>query len=190
MPLDDNVTTASFELNNALNVSRIVDEHRPPDPRVAQPAGFLRPAELSRAAAERQAEHSDLHLRRPPDRHRRFAGLRHQVRRDPQRLCLPDVSGALVSGQRLHRRPLHGRPADHRSDRLSRDGERHRDAPTRRPATRPPTRSSYTQPSFPGSIAVVQGDPVKVTSQGVTTTLYFRDKQERWRKPTAKRPAR
>ena len=25
-PLDDNVTTASFELNNALNVSRIVDE--------------------------------------------------------------------------------------------------------------------------------------------------------------------
>ena len=26
MPLDDNITSASFELNNALNVSRVVDE--------------------------------------------------------------------------------------------------------------------------------------------------------------------
>lgn len=35
----------------------------------------------------------------------------------------------------------------------------------------------YTKPSFPGSIAVVQGDPVKVSSEGVTTSVYFRDKQ-------------
>jgi aminopeptidase N len=35
----------------------------------------------------------------------------------------------------------------------------------------------YTKPSFPGSIAVVQGDPVKVNSEGVTTSLYFRQKQ-------------
>src|ERR1700722_11926135 len=28
-PVDDNITTASFELNNALNVSRIVDETGP-----------------------------------------------------------------------------------------------------------------------------------------------------------------
>ena len=35
----------------------------------------------------------------------------------------------------------------------------------------------YTKPSFPGSIAVVQGEPVRVTSQGVTTSLYFRQKQ-------------
>ena len=37
----------------------------------------------------------------------------------------------------------------------------------------------FNQPSFPGSIAVVQGDPQKVESQGVTTSLYFRgDKAE------------
>jgi hypothetical protein len=35
----------------------------------------------------------------------------------------------------------------------------------------------YTKPSFPGSIAVVQGDPVKVNSEGVTTSIYFRKKQ-------------
>jgi len=35
----------------------------------------------------------------------------------------------------------------------------------------------YTKPSFPGSIAVVQGDPVRVNSEGVTTSIYFRQKQ-------------
>jgi Peptidase family M1 domain/Tetratricopeptide repeat len=35
----------------------------------------------------------------------------------------------------------------------------------------------YTKPSFPGSIAVVQGDPVKVNSEGATTSVYFRQKQ-------------
>ena len=35
----------------------------------------------------------------------------------------------------------------------------------------------FTKPSFPGSIAVVQGDPQRVSSQGVTTSVYFRTKQ-------------
>jgi tetratricopeptide (TPR) repeat protein len=35
----------------------------------------------------------------------------------------------------------------------------------------------YTKPSFPGSIALVQGDPQRVSSQGVTTSVYFRTKQ-------------
>ena len=36
----------------------------------------------------------------------------------------------------------------------------------------------FKQPSFPGSIAVVQGAPVQSSSQGVTTTLYFRDAKD------------
>ena len=35
----------------------------------------------------------------------------------------------------------------------------------------------YTKPSFPGSIAIVRGDPVRVDSEGVNTSLYFRKKQ-------------
>jgi Peptidase family M1 domain len=35
----------------------------------------------------------------------------------------------------------------------------------------------YTKPSFPGSIAVLQGDPIKVNSEGITTSVYFRQKQ-------------
>jgi aminopeptidase N len=30
------------------------------------------------------------------------------------------------------------------------------------------------RPSFPGSIAIVQGDPQRITAEGVTTALYFR----------------
>jgi tetratricopeptide (TPR) repeat protein len=36
---------------------------------------------------------------------------------------------------------------------------------------------SFTNPSFPGSIAVVQGEPQTVSSQGVTTALYFRERK-------------
>ena len=33
----------------------------------------------------------------------------------------------------------------------------------------------YSQPSFPGSIAIVQGNPQQVSSEGVTTSIFFRD---------------
>jgi aminopeptidase N len=36
----------------------------------------------------------------------------------------------------------------------------------------------FTQPTFPGSIAVVQGTPTQSSSQGVTTTMYFRDTKD------------
>lgn len=35
----------------------------------------------------------------------------------------------------------------------------------------------YENASFPGSIAIVKGDPVRVSSQGITTQLFFRDQQ-------------
>ncbi len=41
------------------------------------------------------------------------------------------------------------------------------------------TRSSfhYEQPSFPGSLAIVKTTPVKVSSQGINSTIFFRDQQ-------------
>ena len=32
----------------------------------------------------------------------------------------------------------------------------------------------FERPSFPGSIAIVKGQPARVASEGVTTALYFR----------------
>ncbi len=36
----------------------------------------------------------------------------------------------------------------------------------------------FREKSFPGSIAVVQGDPVRVSSEGVTTAIYFRPSEK------------
>jgi tetratricopeptide (TPR) repeat protein len=35
----------------------------------------------------------------------------------------------------------------------------------------------FTNPTFAGSLAVVKGEPVRSTSEGVTTTLYFQDSE-------------
>lgn len=39
-------------------------------------------------------------------------------------------------------------------------------------------RFRFTQPTFPGSIAVVKGAPVRTTGQGVTANMYFRSGKE------------
>ncbi|MGE5567395.1 MAG: M1 family aminopeptidase [Rhodospirillales bacterium] len=36
----------------------------------------------------------------------------------------------------------------------------------------------FSQPAFPCSLAVVQGDPVTVAAEGVNTTIYFRDAEK------------
>jgi aminopeptidase N len=36
----------------------------------------------------------------------------------------------------------------------------------------------FSQQSFPGSIALVQGEPARVSADGVTTSLYLRDKKD------------
>ncbi len=35
----------------------------------------------------------------------------------------------------------------------------------------------YDKPSFPGSLAIVKNDPVRVSSQGINTQVFFRDQQ-------------
>ena len=37
---------------------------------------------------------------------------------------------------------------------------------------------AFTKPSFPGDIAVIKGDPAKVSSGGITTSLWFRGAQK------------
>jgi tetratricopeptide (TPR) repeat protein len=41
-----------------------------------------------------------------------------------------------------------------------------------------PGQFQFTNPSFPGSIALVRGEPSRVQSEGVTTTLYFRGDEQ------------
>ena len=108
LPLDDNITSAAFELNNALNVSQGGGRERQADSRLAHPAGFHRPPQLRPAAAQGQARTRSPSLRRQltgkedsPVYGIKFAAIHDDYR-------LPDVSGALVPGERLHHRPFLG----------------------------------------------------------------------------------
>ena len=92
--------------------------------------------------------------------------------------------GALVPGERLHHRPLRRRYQDHRAGGIRGGGQRHRFASGgRRQDHR--TSSSFERPSFPGSIAVVKGDPVKVHGRGCHHVAVFPRRRGRaWRRPT------
>ena len=41
----------------------------------------------------------------------------------------------------------------------------------------------YAQRSFPGSLAIVKGDPQRVTSQGINTQVFFRDNEKGFAQP-------
>ena len=47
----------------------------------------------------------------------------------------------------------------------------------------------FEQPSFPGSIAMVRGDPVKLQSEGATTSLYFRGPEAEMAQAYGEKPA-
>jgi len=55
-PIDDNITTATFELNNALNVSRLTDDQGKQIP-TSQSAGFQPAPHLRSGAAQGKAGH-------------------------------------------------------------------------------------------------------------------------------------
>ncbi|HLJ17387.1 MAG TPA: M1 family aminopeptidase [Bryobacteraceae bacterium] len=175
-PLDD-ATTAAFELNNALNVSNVVDgtgrqiqasrEQQDfsihlnfPDPLPKGKAssliftydGHLTGNEDSPVYgikfAAIEADHAFLLY---PARWFPINGYTTDRYKADMRITVPDGYKVIASGME-------------QSDRAGGDKVTY-------------TFHYTTEDSFPGSIAVVQGDPVQVSSQGVTTTLYLR--QER-----------
>ncbi len=176
VPLDDNVTSASFELNNALNVSRIVDGsgRQITASRSAQdysirlsfpePLTKGKPSTLTFTYDGRLtgSEDSPVYGIKFAAIHNDYSYLMYPARWFPindysvdryaadLRITVPAGNAVIASGSDS-------------SDRAAGDKTTYT--------------FHYTRASFPGSLAVVQGAPVKVSSQGVTTNLYFRDKK-------------
>ncbi len=176
IPLDSDISSASFELNNALNVSRIVDETGRQIPASRSTQDFsLRltfPAPLVKGKATTLTFTYDGRLTGEEDSP--VYGIKF---------------GAIQNNFAYLMYPARWFPVnDYTIDRYTAD--LHITVPTAfkvlsaglqktDPAGADKTVYSfqYSKPSFPGSIAVVQGDPVRVNSQGVTTSVYFRQKQ-------------
>lgn len=176
IPVDGDLSTASFELNNALNVSRIVDDsgRQIPASRNAQdfsirlnfpsPLPKGKPATLTFTYDGRLSgtEDSPVYGVKFAAIHNDFAYLMYPARWFPineytndrytadLRITVPSGFKVLASGLE-------------KSDRVGGDKVVYT--------------FQYAKPSFPGSIAIVQGNPVRVDSQGVNTSVYFRQKQ-------------
>ena len=174
-PLEDNITSASFELNNALNVSRIIDDGGRQIQASRNTQDFsLRlsfPNPLPKGKQSTLTFTYDGRLNGTEDSpvyginfaaiHNDFAYLMYPARWFPVndyaadrfsadlRVTVPQGQTVIASGSGT-------------SDRAAGDKVTYT--------------FHYAHPSFPGSIAVVQGNPVKVDSQGVLTNVYFRSK--------------
>jgi tetratricopeptide (TPR) repeat protein len=171
-PLDDNITSAAFDLNNALNVSRVLDaqDKQIPASRNQQDSTVRLSFEqtLPKGQPVTITFFYDGRLTGQEDGpvsgikfaaiHPDFAYLMYPARWFPVSGYTTDRFAAEVRVTVPAGYTVLGSGIDSRRA----AGEKNVFA------------FKFEHPSFPGSIAVVKGDPVKVPSEGVTTSLYFR----------------
>ena len=172
VPLDDNSTTATFELNNALNVSRVVDAAGKQIPASRNQQDFTMrlnfEAPLAKGRPVSVTFYYDGRLSGQEDSpvygikfaaiHPDFAFLMYPARWFP------------VSGYTTDRFAANVRVTVPMGYTVVASGLDTRTATGDKTAYE----FKFERPSFPGSFAVVKGNPVKVQSEGVTTSLYFR----------------
>jgi tetratricopeptide (TPR) repeat protein len=176
IPLDNDISSVSFELNAALNVSRVVDDsgHQISASRSGQDMAVRLsfPAPLAKGKATTVTFTYDGRLtgqEESPIDGIKFGAIQN------------DIAYLMYPARWF---PVSGYSVDRFSSDL------HITVPSgyqviasglgsSQPAGAGKTAFTFqfTKPSFPGSIAVVQGEPVKVNSEGVTTSVYFRQKQ-------------
>jgi len=172
VPLDDNSTAATFELNNALNVSRVVDAAGKQIPASRNQQDFTVrlnfDAPLAKGRPVAVTFYYDGRLSGQEDSpvygikfaaiHPDFAFLMYPARWFP------------VSGYTTDRFAANVRVTVPMGYTVVASGVDTRTATGDKTAYE----FKFERPSFPGSFAVVKGNAVKVQSEGVTTSLYFR----------------
>jgi len=179
IPLDSDVSSASFELNNAFNVSRVVDDsgRQIPASRTTQdfsvrlsfpaPLAKGKPTTVTFSYDGRLTgqEESPIYGIKFGAIQNDFAYLMYPARWFPVNgysvdRFTSDLHITVPSGYQVIASGVGSSPSSAGSG-----------------AGKSVFNFQYSKPSFPGSIAVVQGEPVKANSEGVTTSMYFRQKQ-------------
>jgi len=181
IPIDDNTISPSFELNNSLNVSRVVDGQGKQIPAARNQQDFTVRLNFDQPLAKGQPQavtfYYDGRLSGQEDSpvygikfaaiHPDFAFLMYPGRWFPIggyttdrfaaniRITVPSGFSVVASGLETH----------------STVGDK------------TAYEYKFERPSFPGSFAVVKGDPVKVQSEGVNTALYFRGPEANMAQP-------
>jgi tetratricopeptide (TPR) repeat protein len=171
IPIDDNTIAPTFELNNSLNVSRVVDGQGKQIPASRNQQDFTVRLNFDQPLPKGQpvtvtfyydgrltgqedspvygikfaAIHPDYAFLMYPSRWFPIGGYSTDRFAANMRITVPNGYTVVASGLDTHT-TTGGKTA---------------------------YEYKFERPSFPGSFAVVKGDPVKVQSEGVTTALYF-----------------
>jgi aminopeptidase N len=172
VPLDENTTSATFELNNALNLKTVLDE-----------GGRQVPASRGQDFTVRLNFNQPLAKGKPLSvvfvYDGRLSGSEESPVYGVKFAAITNDYAYLMYPARWF--PINGYTADRYSmdlnvtvaagNRVLASGM---DTPPKESGGRVTYGFQFSRPSFPGSIAVVKGEPARVTSEGVITTLYFR----------------
>ena len=176
LPLDNDISTAAFELNNALNVSRVVDDggQQIPTSRSSQDFSIHLnfPTPLAKGKPETLTFSYDGRLTGQEDSP--VYGIKFAAIESNIAYLMYPARWFPVSGYSVDRFTANLHITVPSGYQVVASG-----LASSAPAADGKTAFtfSFDKPSFPGSIAVVQGDPLKVSSEGVTTSVYFRQKQ-------------
>ena len=184
------ITSASFELNNALNVSQVVDDQGKQIPASRNQQDFTVRLSFDQPLPKGQPVtvtfYYDGKLTGQEDSP--VYGIKFAaIHPDSAYLMYP---GALVPGERLHHRPVRRRLCASPCRRAIRCWAAAW-IRTRPPAIRTPDSIKFDKPSFPGSIAVVKEQPAQgAVGRRHHGPVFPRSRRPRWRSRTARKPAR
>src|SRR6516162_8629994 len=170
--LDDNTTSANFELNNALSVSRVVDEKGKQIPASRNQQDFtIRlnfDAPLPKGQPVTITFYYDGRLTGQEDSP--VYGIKFAAIHPDYSFLMYPARWFPVSGYTTDRFAANVRVTVPMGYTVVASGLDTRTASGDKTAYE----FKFERPSFPGSFAVVKGNPVKVQSEGVTTSLCFR----------------
>ncbi len=176
VPLDSDISSLSFELNNALNISRVVDDagHQLQASRSSQDTGVRLnfPGPLTKGQATTLTFSYDGRLNGQEDSP--VYGIKFAAIGNDSSYLMYPARWFPVNDYTVDRYTADLKITVPSGFKVVSGGLEHSE---RAGADKVAYSFQYTKPSFPGSIAVVQGEPVRVSSQGVNTSMYFRQKQ-------------
>ncbi|MBI2679631.1 MAG: peptidase M1 [Candidatus Solibacter usitatus] len=176
VPLEDNVNSATFELNNALNVAKVTDGKGKTIPATRYQQDFTVRLSfdqtLPKGAPVTVTFEYDGRLNGTEDSP--VYGIRFAAIHEDYAYLMYPARWFPVSGYTTDRYSAEMNITVAQGSAVIANG-----VETSRPAGGKVTYSfKVDHASFPGSIAVVSGDPTRVTAEGLTTTVYFRGPEQ------------
>jgi tetratricopeptide (TPR) repeat protein len=172
----ENTNDVTFELNNALNVSKVVDGHGVSLPNTRNAQTFTVtinfPSSLQKGQPSQVSVSYDGKLTGNEDSP--VYGIKFAALHPDFGYLLYPARWFPVNGYTVNRfaADLHiTTPSDYH---VIASGDLKAD---RAGSDKSLFSFHYDKLSFPGSIAIVKGDPVRVSSQGISSQIFFRDQQ-------------